>query len=98
MQQVSMNGIYKFLNDNKDKIEYVKATRFHAYAFNEVEGYQWSINVKVITKDDYKNKLLQVVTNSTYLEDFQYDNETETDYSDSEFHENFEDWLNTAIM
>ena len=98
MQQVSMNGIYKFLNDNKNKIEYVKATRFHAYAFNEVEGYQWAINVKIVTKDGYKNKLVQVVTNSTYLEDFQWNNETETDYSDNEFHESFEDWLTTAIM
>ena len=98
MQQVSMNGIYKFLNDNKNKIEYVKATRFHAYAFNEVEGYQWAINVKIVTKDGYKNKLVQVVTNSTYLEDFQWNDETETDYSDNEFHENFEDWLTTAIM
>lgn len=98
MQQVSMNDMYQFLSDNKDKIEYVKATRFHAYAFNELEGYQWAINVKIVTKDGYKNKMLQVVTNSTYLEDFQWDNETETDYSDSEFHENFEDWLNTAIM
>ena len=98
MQQVSMNGIYKFLNDNKNKIEYVKATSFHAYAFNEVEGYQWAINVKIVTKDGYKNKLVQVVTNSTYLEDFQWNNETETDYSDNEFHENFEDWLTTAIM
>ena len=86
MQQVSMNGIYKFLNDNKNKIEYVKATRFHAYAFNEVEGYQWAIKVKIVTKDGYKNKLVQVVTNSTYLEDFQWNNETKTDYSDNEFH------------
>lgn len=98
MQQVSMNGIYEFLKKNKDKIEYVKATRYFAYGFNEMEGFQWDINVKIITKDGYKNKMIQIATNSTYLESFQYDEENEIYYSDEEFHDEFESWLNTAIM
>ena len=35
-----------------------------------MEGYQYRINFKVITVDGYRNKLVKVLTNSTYIDDY----------------------------
>jgi len=113
MQATTMNGIYNFLKNNKDKIENVKITRMTYKDFNEYEGYQWQVNVKVISKEGYKNKLIAIQTNSTYVDDFDLDedgniyNSDEHSSEENAKHEtsfneliklNIEDWLVTALF
>lgn len=108
MQATDMDGIYNFLNANKDKINSFKITSMTAGNFNSWEGYQWQINVKIFTKEGYRNKLVAVLTNSSYLDEFDLD-ESGNCYVDSEHSEeenaihaktwqeeaklNIEDWL-----
>lgn len=54
-----------------------------------MEGYIYRLNIKLTTIDGYKNKLLKVVTNSTYLDEM---GETIKD-----FQYNLTDWYATAL-
>nr|DAF02933.1 MAG TPA: hypothetical protein [Caudoviricetes sp.] len=50
-------------------IDYVKVTNIKKIGFNTLEGSRYIGNVKIITKDGYKNKLLSFYINSSYLDD-----------------------------
>lgn len=82
----SLDNAYKFMSENKELIKDFKITSFKQVSFNQMEGYIYRLNIKLTTIDGYKNKLLKVVTNSTYLDvpikDFQY---------------NLTDWYYTAL-
>lgn len=65
-------------------VDGVKATSVKRGVFNDMEGYAYVITVKFFGKKisetrGYKNKFIQIVTNSTYLEDIEYDNDKTTD-------------------
>ena len=58
-----------WLYDYQNIIDYVKVTNIKKIGFDTLEGNKYLINVKIITKDNYRNKLLQTYINSTYLDD-----------------------------
>lgn len=68
-QYVTLETASNFLSDNADKIESLKVTQFNRYGFNEIEGSQYEINLKVVTSEKYKNKLIHIATNQTWLDD-----------------------------
>lgn len=73
MNYYTLNAIYNFVIDNSDKIKNVKITHFERYGFNEMEGGQYQVNFKIETLPKYKNKLLKVLTNSSYLQEYEGD-------------------------
>lgn len=85
----SLNNVYKFMSGNKELIKDFKITSFKQVSFNNMEGYIYQLNIKIVTIDGYKNKLLKVVTNSTYLDEM---GETIKD-----FQYNLTDWYCTAL-
>lgn len=68
MQKITLKDLYAFHSENEQLIEGIKVTKFNRLYFNDMEGYHYEFNVKVLTTDGYKNKLLTVETNDTWLE------------------------------
>ena len=95
MQTTNLNGIYKFVEHNKKAVDELKVTSLKQYDFNSMEGYQVQLNVKVITKPKFKNCLIKVFTNSTYIEDF-YPNNIDKNFM-TELKSNILDWLYTSL-
>jgi hypothetical protein len=77
MAYYTLNAIYNFVSDYAKDIQGVKITHFERYGFNDMEGGQYQINFKVTTAPKYRNKLIKVLTNSTYLEDYDGDTDQE---------------------
>ena len=92
-----LKNLYNFMAANKNKIESFKITHFEKVGFNEMEGGIYQINVKVITTEKYRNKLIKVLTNSTYLENFYNDGIDDEDWTAS-VKENLIDWLSTSFF
>lgn len=88
MQTVDFNNSVQFIIDNKKIIKGIRVTKIERYGFNSMEGNQVAINVKLITNDQHKNKMFTILTNDTYMEDFNRDNEKE----------DFEEYLNVITM
>jgi len=82
MQAINFNEATDFISSNSKVIDEVKVTSIKRYGFNEMEGNQVDINVKLLTDKKHKNKLFTIETNDTYMEEFNRDNEKEdlTDY------------------
>lgn len=78
------NSIVNYLQTGK--IDSFKVTKAELISFNEMEGWNYLLNVSVKTLEGYKNKRLKMVTNSTYIEDFIWDN-------DESRETNFQNWL-----
>lgn len=55
-----------------------------------MEGWNYLLNVSVKTQEGYKNKRLKMVTNSSYIEDFVWDN-------DESRETNFQNWLDEMV-
>lgn len=70
-----LNSLLDFLNRNKEGVGDTKVTSIHKGNFNEYEGLQYCIGIKVITLPRFKNKQFMWDTNSTYVCDFLPDNE-----------------------
>lgn len=68
------------------KVDSFKVTKAELIDFNEMEGWNYLLNVSVKTLEGYKNKRLKMVTNSTYIEDFEWN-------SDESRETNFQNWL-----
>lgn len=71
-------NIQKSLTDNKIPYE-VKVTKMEKGAFNSYEGYEFTFNIKitilgnkVFSSNKGKSKIFSIVTNSTYLDDFEH--------------------------
>ena len=92
-----LQNLYNFVVANKNKIDNFKITHFEKIDFNELEGGIYQINVKVTTTKNYRNKLIKVLTNSTYLEDF-YNDEFDNNEWITAVKDNLTDWLATAIF
>ena len=90
IQAKDFTDIYRFLERNAELTRDVKITRVQQYGFNDMEGWQYQINFKLVTVDGYRDKLVQVNTNSTYIEDWEDD--------DAPWQENLLDYLRSAFM
>ena len=74
----AIHDLEKMLYDNNVKYT-VKITKLWHGAFNSIEGYQFEFNVKISIVDSKKvfrdtkakSKTIKILTNSTYIEDFQ---------------------------
>lgn len=86
MKQFTMGAVVNTIN-NSTLLENYYVTKAEAVAFNEMEGYTYIVNIKLVTKEGYKDKLIQMVTNSTYIEDFDLWDDEKT------LKENFQTWL-----
>lgn len=82
MKQYNWNNGMELIRNTRGAtwVDEVKATSVKRGAFNDMEGYTYVITVKFFGKKisetrGYKNKFIQIVTNSTYLEDIEYDND-----------------------
>ena len=81
----SANCVVEFLQGN-DKVENWKVTKVELLDFNDMEGWNYLVNVSVKSVEGYKNKRIKLVTNSTYLEDFEWNDEESKEA-------NFDKWL-----
>lgn len=89
MRQFTMNNVVETINNGikSDIIENYYVTNAECISFNCFEGYIYHVNIKLVTKEGYKDKMIQMVTNSTYIEDFDlWDDE-------QSLKENFQSWL-----
>lgn len=66
----TLNALVQFADKYQKFIKDIKITHFERFGFNDMEGYQYQINFKVVTADGYCNKLVKVLTNSTYMDDY----------------------------
>ena len=69
MKVYNFDSLCQWLYNYQNFVDYVKVTNIKKIGFNTLEGSRYIINVKIITKQGYKNKLLQTCINSTYLDD-----------------------------
>ena len=75
-QAYTLNALFDFVNKYPEAIEDIKITHFERLSFNIMEGHQYEINFKIITVPKYRNKLIKVITNTTWLEDYGNDDES----------------------
>ena len=95
----SLNEFYEILENFKGKNVEIKITKILKNDFNDMEGYQFYINVKITLLDEKKvfadtkrkSKMFKIHTNSTYIENFEHETETE-------LIETLLGWLYTATM
>lgn len=69
MKVYNFDSLCQSLYNQKNFIDCIKVTNIKKIGFNTLEGNRYIINIKIITKDGYKNKLLQAYINSSYLDD-----------------------------
>lgn len=65
----TLNALQNYLIDFSHTIEKIKVTKLERTDFNNMEGYQWYFNVKVLLNNG-KTKLIKIHTNDTHMEDF----------------------------
>lgn len=84
-----MNGVIETIDNGikSGMIENYYVTNAEAVSFNCFEGNIYHVNIKLVTKEGYKNKIITMVTNSTYIEDFDLWDDEKT------LKENFQSWL-----
>lgn len=81
----TLNAIVEYLQSS-EVLESYKVTKVELVDFNQMEGWNYLVSISVKTIEGYKNKRLKMVTNSTYLEDFEWD-------SNESRETNFQNWL-----
>ena len=69
MKVYKFDSLCQWLCNHSELIEYTKITKIKHIGFNTTEGNKHICNVKIVTKDGYKNKLLSFYINSSYLDD-----------------------------
>ena len=65
-----LSSLFVFLNHNKEGISDTKITSINKGDFNEMEGFQYCIGIKIHTLPQFKNKQFMWETNSTYICDY----------------------------
>ena len=83
------NAIINYLQ-NSEVVESFKVTKVEILSFNQMEGLKYLVNISVKTQDGYKDKRLKMLTNSTYLEEFTWDEKLKDE-------ENFSEWLKQSV-
>lgn len=89
MKQFTMNGVLETIQHGTEigMIENYYVTKVEINSFNCFEGNIYHVNIKLVTKEGYKDKMIQMVTNSSYIDDFDlWDDE-------KSLKENFQTWL-----
>lgn len=81
----TLNAVVEYLQSN-EVLESYKVTKVKLLEFNQMEGWNYLVNISVKNIEGYKNRRLKMVTNSTYIEDFTWD-------SDKSMEKNFDNWL-----
>ena len=81
----TLNAIVEYLQSS-EVLESYKVTKVELIDFNQMEGWNYLVSISVKNIEGYKNKRLKMVTNSTYLEDFEWD-------SNESRETNFQNWL-----
>lgn len=69
MKICCLDCLCAWLQDYSKFIDYAKVTNIKKIGFNTLEGSRYVVNVKVIAKDGFKNKLLSFSINDSYLDD-----------------------------
>ncbi len=86
MKMLSIDSIIGTIQ-NTDMVKDYYVTSAEVVSFNCFEGNIYHVNIKLVTKEGYKNKIVTMVTNSTYIEDFDlWDDE-------KSLKENFQTWI-----
>ncbi len=73
-------------NQARGLIKEIKVTKVTELYINDMEGYIYQINFKIVAVDGYKNKILKCVTNSSYLDGWE-ENQTLQEYLEEYLHE-----------
>lgn len=84
-----MNGVLETIQKGTESgmINNYYVTKAEINSFNCFKGNIYHVNIKLVTKEGYKDKMIQMVTNSSYIEDFDlWDDE-------KSLKENFQTWL-----
>lgn len=68
MKYYTLQALTDFLSKYAEYVREIRVTKLHAHSFNDMEGYQWDINVKIIFLNG-RYKLVRVATNSPYLDE-----------------------------
>ena len=70
----TLNAIVEYLQSS-EALESYKVTKVELIDFNQMEGWNYLVSISIKNIEGYKNKRLKMVTNSTYLEDVEWDSE-----------------------
>lgn len=85
-----MGGYKRLTCYKQNRLDSFKVTKVEVLEFNEMEGWNYLLNVSVKTQEGYKNKRLKMVTNSSYIEDFDWDNDESRETT-------FQNWLDEMV-
>lgn len=85
----TLNAIVEYLQSS-EVLESYKVTKVELIDFNQMEGWNYLVSISVKNIEGYKNKRLKMVTNSTYLEDFEWD-------SNESRETNFQNYLDDMV-
>ena len=83
------NAIINYLQ-NSGVVESYKVTRVQTFGFNQMEGLKYLVNISIKTQEGYKDKRIKMVTNSTYIDDYVWNENLKDE-------ENFSEWLKQSI-
>lgn len=81
----TLNAIVEYLQSS-EVLEFYKVTKVELIDFNQMEGWNYLVSISIKNIEGYKNMRLKMVTNNTYLEDFEWD-------SNESRETNFQNWL-----
>lgn len=89
MKQFTMNAVVETIENGTKSgmIENYYVTSAEINSSNCMEGNIYHVNIKLVTKEGYKDKMIKMVTNSTYIDDFELWDDEKT------LKENFQTWL-----
>ena len=81
MKYYTLSAVEKAACNNQANgfIKEIKVTKITKLYFNDIEGYNYQINFKIVTVDGYKNKIVKCLTNSSYLDEWE-ENQTLQEY------------------
>ena len=83
------NAIINYLQSS-EVVESYKVTKVQTFGFNNMEGLKYLVNISVKTQEGYKDKRIKMVTNSTYLDEYVWNEKLKDE-------ENFSEWLKQSV-
>lgn len=85
----TLNAVVEYLQSS-EILESYKVTNVELLDFNDMEGWNYLVSVSVKNIGGYKNMRIKLVTNSTYLEGFEWNDEESKE-------DNFHNWLSELV-
>lgn len=89
MKVYSLNAVTECLATS-GVIEKISVSQAEVVEFNQMEGFVYFVRVNITTKKGYKNKRVKMVTNSSYLNFYEFDDK-------KDLKENFQEMLEQFI-